>query len=417
MTIPQGRTTQRQIEPRLIPQEALARAQSEMFGVDDVLRLCLIALYCKGHILLEGNPGLGKTQLVKTLSRVLSLPYKRIQFTPDLMPTDITGTEMPTYSDEGIGKMAFKQGPVFASLLLADEINRATPKTQAAMLEAMAEQQVTVLGNFYPISKETVMDGVYNFNYGAADPAKVKAAIARFPFLVLATQNPVEQEGTNPLPEAQYDRFMFKVLMPSPSAQTLAAILNKTAGIIPYNLGSANGGVTSVFQDVSYALNIYERLNDDIRKTEVQPLVYEHIQNLYFISNDQADLVGNVRDRAAVERFASAIRYGLGPRAAQALVLGAKAWALFFIGTTQADPAALSKVALPVLRHRLKLVWGWESQFSQSFDEFNIDPERHAARKLDLFLMQLCKVCCPNDRRYYDIFDQNMDGVFEGQTC
>lgn len=168
----------------------------EMYEVDDVTRLCLVALYTKGHVLLEGNPGLGKTELVKTLGRTLQLPDGRIQFTPDLMPSDITGTQMP--DPDNVERLKFQHGPLFTSLLLADEVNRATPKTQSAMLEAMAEKQVTVLGVTY---------GLGGFTYGEhRDRSKVRVVypsnIDR-PFMVLATQNPIDHEGTYDLPEAQ----------------------------------------------------------------------------------------------------------------------------------------------------------------------------------------------------------------------
>ena len=171
----------------------------ELYGVETVIKLSLAALFSGGHVLLEGNPGLGKTELVKRLARVLNLKAGRIQFTPDLMPADITGTLMPT----GDGGLRFQSGPIFTSLLLADEINRATPKTQSAMLEAMAEKKVTVLG------EEHVLPS---------------------PFVVLATQNPIDHEGTYNLPAAQADRFMFKVRMPVPDGPTLKRIVHKRAG-------------------------------------------------------------------------------------------------------------------------------------------------------------------------------------------
>src|ERR1041384_948191 len=171
----------------------------ELYGLETVIRLSLAALFGGGHVLLEGNPGLGKTELVKRLARVMNLKAGRIQFTPDLMPADITGTLMPT----GNGGLRFQSGPIFTSLLLADEINRATPKTQSAMLGAMAEKKVTVLGEAHALPS---------------------------PFVVLATQNPIDHEGTYNLPAAQADRFMFKVRMPVPDGATLKRILRKRAG-------------------------------------------------------------------------------------------------------------------------------------------------------------------------------------------
>ena len=168
----------------------------------DVIRKVLIAFFSGGHVLLEGVPGLGKTLLIKSLSRALGLSFKRVQFTPDLMPSDITGTQVLTESD-GRREFQFKQGPIFAQVVLADEINRATPKTQSAVLEAMEERQVTVFGETYPLEP---------------------------PFMVLATQNPIELEGTYPLPEAQLDRFFFKLLVSSPAPEELMEILHRTTG-------------------------------------------------------------------------------------------------------------------------------------------------------------------------------------------
>ena len=171
-------------------------------GQDDVVEGVLIGLSANGHILLEGQPGLGKTMLVRSLSKALSLDFSRIQFTPDMMPADVTGTNVLAQGDGGRA-FEFRRGPVFAHILLADEINRATPKTQSALLEAMQERSVTVGG------KKHILDE---------------------PFLVMATQNPIEQEGTYPLPEAQLDRFFFKLLVPFPTKQELSDIVTRTTG-------------------------------------------------------------------------------------------------------------------------------------------------------------------------------------------
>src|SRR6202041_1209815 len=183
-----------------------SRAEGEVarviVGHREVVRKLLTALFCGGHILIEGVPGLGKTLMVKAASETLGLSFKRIQFTPDLMPSDIIGTQVLTESD-GLREFQFKPGPIFAHMVLGDEINRATPKTQSAVLEAMEERQVTVFGNTYPLDA---------------------------PFFVLATQNPIELEGTYPLPEAQMDRFLFKVVMGSPKPEELREILNRTTG-------------------------------------------------------------------------------------------------------------------------------------------------------------------------------------------
>src|SRR5438309_107988 len=193
-------------------QRIFARAESEVgrviVGHREAIRKMLTALFSGGHVLIEGVPGLGKTLMVKTASDVLGLSFKRIQFTPDLMPADIIGTQILTESD-GRREFVFKAGPIFAHMVLGDEINRATPKTQSAVLEAMEEHQVTVFGETYRL-----------------DP----------PYIVLATQNPIELEGTYPLPEAQMDRFLFKVVITSPKPEELREILNRTTGASTYKI-------------------------------------------------------------------------------------------------------------------------------------------------------------------------------------
>ncbi|HOJ10347.1 MAG TPA: AAA family ATPase, partial [Clostridiales bacterium] len=174
-----------------------------MIGQKELIRQVVIAILCGGNVLLEGVPGLGKTRLVKTIGRVLDLKFSRIQFTPDLMPADVMGTNIIIKSSEGEGGFRFQKGPVFSNIVLADEINRATPKTQSALLEAMQEQTVTAGGTTYSLPQ---------------------------PFFVLATQNPIEMEGTYPLPEAQMDRFLFKLIVPFPSLQELSEIVTMTTG-------------------------------------------------------------------------------------------------------------------------------------------------------------------------------------------
>src|ERR1700726_4477443 len=197
---PQITPTERVTEFR----QTFARAEAEVgrviVGHQPIIRKVLTALFCGGHVLIEGVPGLGKTLMVKTAADALGLSFKRIQFTPDLMPSDIVGTQILTEAD-GRREFNFKPGPIFAHVVLGDEINRATPKTQSAVLEAMEERQVTVFGMTYPLEP---------------------------PFMVLATQNPIELEGTYPLPEAQMDRFLFKVVMGSPKPEELREILNRT---------------------------------------------------------------------------------------------------------------------------------------------------------------------------------------------
>src|SRR5215813_10420389 len=203
---PKASPDQRVAEFRRVFQRAEQEVSRVIVGHRDVIRKLLTALFCGGHILIEGVPGLGKTLMCKAAADALSLSFKRIQFTPDLMPSDIIGTQVLTESN-GHREFQFKPGPVFAHMVLGDEINRATPKTQSAVLEAMEERQVTVLGVTYPLEP---------------------------PFLVLATQNPIELEGTYPLPEAQMDRFLFKVVMGSPKPEELREILNRTTGAITH---------------------------------------------------------------------------------------------------------------------------------------------------------------------------------------
>jgi len=275
-------------------------------GQEEVVRHVLVGIVSNGHILLEGVPGLGKTMLIRSLGAALDLRFSRIQFTPDLMPADITGTEIMEEREDGRRGFRFQHGPVFANLVLADEINRATPKTQSALLEAMQERTVTIANTTYPLPS---------------------------PFFVLATQNPIEQEGTYPLPEAQLDRFLFKINVPFPSANELTEILARTTGgMEPVLRPVANGEQLLTMQAVA-------------RQVPVPSTVSDYASRL---------VVATHPGQSASPLVNEAIRYGASPRGAQALVLGAKALALFD-GRYNASFADVAAVAPAALRHRLLL--------------------------------------------------------------
>lgn len=283
-----------------------AEVGKAIVGQEDVVQHVLIGIVSNGHILLEGVPGLGKTMLIRSLGEALDLRFSRIQFTPDLMPADITGTEIMEERESGGRGFRFQHGPVFANLVLADEINRATPKTQSALLEAMQERTVTVANTTYPL------------------PA---------PFFVLATQNPIEQEGTYPLPEAQLDRFMFKVNVPFPSADELTEILARTtSGAAPSLQPVANGEQLMSMQAVA-------------RQIPVPTAVSEYASRLVVATHPGQSPSRLVND---------AIRYGASPRGAQALIIGGKALALFE-GRYNASFDDIAAVAPAALRHRLLL--------------------------------------------------------------
>jgi MoxR-like ATPase len=365
----------------------LGQVGRRMFGVDEVTRLTLAALYTGGHVLLEGNPGLGKTELVKTLGDVLALSRGRIQFTPDLMPADITGTYAPDFDIGNPQKMVFQQGPVFTSLLLADEINRATPKTQSAMLEAMAEKQVTVLGKKWPL--ET-------------------------PFMVLATQNPIDHEGTFNLPEAQADRFMFKLSVPVPNRATLRLIMDKTAG----DTGEPEKKSHSLFKDARASRETYQKLEKRIKKLPVSPPVEIHILNMFLASNRQFDELKEL-DKRQVEKLKRLVKdvleYGLGPRAATALTLGAKAFSLMFLpGAESAEGPALARVAIPSLRHRFKLKFDWHQAFckieglKEIEDRYTTTDDEEMSIKM---IRSFCLAAAPGSSTYSE-YSRNFEGSF-----
>jgi MoxR-like ATPase len=286
-------------------EKILAEMHKVIVGQEDVLEQLILALLCRGHCLLEGVPGLAKTLMIQTLGRVLDLSFARIQFTPDLMPSDITGTDIIQEDpDSGRRQLEFLPGPLFSHLVLADEINRTPPKTQAALLEAMQERRVTCRGRTYELPD---------------------------PFFVLATQNPIEQEGTYPLPEAQLDRFMFMVKIEYPGRADEIEILRRTTG------------VSSVRLDKLFNAAEMAKLQDLVRQVPVADHVYEAAVDLVHSTRP------GVRDVDDATRW---LQWGAGPRAGQMLILGGKARALLhgrFHVTTE-DVAALAK---PVLRHRL----------------------------------------------------------------
>ncbi|GAB4516857.1 MAG: MoxR family ATPase [Anaerolineae bacterium] len=276
-------------------------------GQRQVVRDVIICILAGRHALLEGVPGLGKTQLIRTLADALELQFSRIQFTPDLMPSDVTGTNIMEESEEGRKVFRFQSGPIFANLVLADEINRATPKTQSALLEAMQEKTVTVAGTVYHLES---------------------------PFFVLATQNPIEQEGTYPLPEAQLDRFMFKINVTFPTVNDLVTIIERTTGLnIPEASKVADGAQVVAMRQLALDIPI---------ASHVSRYVAEFIVATHPESESAPD---------TVRRY---VQYGASPRGAQALILGAKINALLE-GRFNVAFEDIQAVALPALRHRLLL--------------------------------------------------------------
>ena len=306
--------------PRAEPQDDLAAVQSlavardrllaelgkRIVGQREVIEHLLIGLFARGHCLFVGVPGLAKTLLISTLADVLDLRFNRVQFTPDLMPSDITGTDV-LEEDRTTGKRVFRfvQGPLFANLILADEINRTPPKTQAALLQAMAEQRITAGGRTYPLEQ---------------------------PFLVFATQNPIEQEGTYPLPEAQLDRFMFLVDVGYPSADEELEIVRTTTS-------AAQPSVRPILTPVEI-----RRIQDLVLRVPVADHVLRHAVALCRKSRPKTEGAPDFIDRY--------LSWGAGPRASQYLILGAKARAIL-AGRFAAEIEDVRAVAPPVLRHRL----------------------------------------------------------------
>ena len=291
--------------------ETARRVETEvgrvMVAQGDLVRHVLICIIANGHALIEGVPGLGKTRLVRTLADVLELGFNRIQFTPDLMPADITGTNIILEDEHGRRSFDFQQGPVFANFVLADEINRATPKTQAALLEAMQDRTVTISRTQHPLPT---------------------------PFFVLATQNPLEMEGTYPLPEAQLDRFMFKLLVPYPTADDLTEILRRTTGTFADQVDRIADGPT-ILAMTALAL-----------QTPVAKHLVDYVVRMTLATHpDNAIAPQIVRDYVQV---------GVSPRGAQSIIIGAKIRALLEnrLNVAMED---IMDVAKPALRHRLIL--------------------------------------------------------------
>lgn len=277
-----------------------------IIGQNDIIRNVLVAIFADGNVLLEGMPGMGKTQLVKTIGKVLDLKFSRIQFTPDLMPADVVGTNIVVKENDNT-VFKFEKGPVFTNLLLADEINRATPKTQSALLEAMGEKTVTVGKTTYEMPR---------------------------PFMVLATQNPIEQEGTYPLPEAQLDRFLFKLNVDFPNLQELKEIMDLT-------LTNEKTEINAVLQG-----NEILKIREAIREVKIADSVKEYALKLILATHPEIEEGAEI-----VKKYVEA---GASPRAAQGIISGAKVRAVME-GRLNVSFEDIQNLAYPILRHRLIL--------------------------------------------------------------
>ena len=285
----------------------------DMIGQSEVVENTIVALIAGGNVLLEGVPGVGKTRLVRTLSRVFNLPFSRIQFTPDLMPADVTGTNIITKDEKGNSVFRFEPGPIFANLVLADEINRATPKTQSALLEAMQEHTVTVMGVSRKMNE---------------------------PFFVLATQNPIEQDGTYPLPEAQMDRFMLKVVIDYPTLEEEKRIIRENiAGKLPEVKPVATA------QEILNARNV-------VREVYIDEKIEQYIADIVFATR--------YPDRYGLKDMKDLIAYGGSPRASINLAKAARAYA-FIKRRGYVVPEDVRAVAHDVLRHRIGLTYEAEA--------------------------------------------------------
>ena len=300
----------------------LNQLRKRIIGQDEVIEQLLIALFSQGHCLLVGVPGLAKTLLISTFAQILELPFNRIQFTPDLMPSDIIGTDIIEEGEAGKRAFRFINGPVFANVVLADEINRTPPKTQAALLQAMQEYQVTAGGRTYPLER---------------------------PFFVLATQNPIEQEGTYPLPEAQLDRFMFHITLDYPDKTAEKEIvMTTTAAYEPEIVPVITGEEVLRIQQV-------------VRKVPIAEAIVDYAVELNRQTRPASDALDFIQDW---------VQWGAGPRASQYLVLGAKARAILR-GRYHVAYEDIKAVAVPVLRHRILTNFNAEADGITSLDIIN----------------------------------------------
>jgi MoxR-like ATPase len=300
---------------RTVFQRVHAEMSKMMVGQAEIIDGVLVALFAGGHVLLEGVPGLGKTMLVRTLAEAVNVKFSRIQFTPDLMPADIVGTNIIMEDEQGRKEFRFQPGPIFAGLVLADEINRATPKTQSALLEAMQENHVTVGGTLHRLQQ---------------------------PFLVLATQNPLEMEGTYPLPEAQLDRFLFKLKVPFPTAEDMHTIIERTTA-------DTAPKIVNALHDPQEVLT----LREVVRQVPLAKEIQAHAIDLVMCTHPD--------DQHAAPLAKKYVRYGASPRGAQALILAGKIHALLD-GRYHVSRADIDKAALAALRHRIILNFEGEAE-------------------------------------------------------
>lgn len=308
------------IDPKLIFKNIGGEVSKVILGSEELIEHVIIAFFCSGHVLLEGVPGLGKTLLVRTISQVLNIKFKRIQFTPDLMPADIIGTTVIHQLDSGERVFRFQKGPLFANMVLADEINRATPKTQSALLEAMGEGTISVAGKSHPL-----------------DP----------PFFVMGTQNPLEMDGTYRLPEAQLDRFFFKLNVPFPSLPVLEQIVAATT----------SNQKPEIFPVVD--INTISEIKKNIREIPIASHLIELACKIILATQPSGPLSSKVSRKY--------VRNGVGPRGLQSLVLAAKANA-YFKGELHVSGDDLIKMVAPTFRHRLLLNFEAEAEgFSTDF--------------------------------------------------